>query len=98
MWHCLVNTSVCIEREIAVLVSFYWQAKGVKELSRHPEGSKTDIPATFKIIGDKYGRLHPQSAGTGAVFAVPAVLGYKQNGNEENSYIILLLVRWNNCC
>ena len=57
-------------------------------------GSKTDMPATFKIIGDKYGRLHPQSAGTGAVFAVPAVLGYKQNGIEENGYIMLLLVRW----
>ena len=65
-------------------------------------GSKTDILATFKIIGDKYGRLYPQLAGTGAVFAVPAGFGYKQTGNEENSYIILLiillLVGWNNCC
>ena len=65
-------------------------------------GSNTDIPATSKIIGVEYGRLHPPLAGTDAVFAVPAVLGYKKNGNEENNYIILLivllLVRWNNCC
>ena len=53
--------------------------------------SKTFIPTRIKGISDNYDRLHPQYARTGHILSYH-LFGCNRKGNQENGYIILLLL------